>query len=420
MNEKLLQYFWNFKIFNSFDFRDTRGNPIEILDFGKWNKNSGPDFLMAKIKTKNLILVGNIELHVKSSDWIFHNHSSDKAFDNIILHVVFRNDTELEEFKNKNIPTLELKDYINPTIVSKYEKLLNENTFIPCEKIFEPEKIPFQFAEETLLKKLDEKSLEIELQLKKNKNNFEAVLFQNLAYAFGLKVNAEIFRQLAESIDFSVLQKIRQNETQLEALLLGTAGWLEIAEDEQTKLWKREFDFLQKKYQISDLKFRPKFLRLRPPNFPTLRLSQFANLYFREKNLFSKIIQAKKLDEIYRIFEPVKASSYWNTHYNFHKVSAVHHEKTLTKDFVELIVINAILPLKYSYHKHKKETAAEEILNFYQNIPAEKNVVIEGWKKLKVIVESSLKSQAFLYHHKNFCQTKNCLNCSIGYQLLKS
>lgn len=420
MNEKLLQYLWNFKIFNNFDFKDMEGNELEILDFGKWNFDSGPDFLFGKIKFKNLILAGNIELHVKSSDYIFHQHSGNPEFENLILHVVFNHDMEIDELNKKNIPTLELKNYIDQNLLWKYESLLNENQFIPCAKLFEGSKIPFQFAEETLFKKLDEKSLEIEESLRINKNNYEAVLFQNLAYAFGLKVNSLIFRQIAECLDFTIVNKIRQNQTQLEALFFGICNWLENPKDEQTKIWKREFDFLKMKYQIDDLRFQPKFSKLRPPNFPTIRLSQLASLYHLNQNLFSKLIATKHIHEIYTIFSSVKASEYWNERFNFGKTSSVKGEKLLTKDFVELILINAILPLKYAYHKNFDEDAAHEILEFYKKITPEKNTIITSWNQLQVKTESALQSQAFLYHHKNFCLKKDCLNCGIGFQLLKN
>ena len=420
MNEKLLQYLWNFKIFNSFDFKDMEGNELEILDFGKWNFDSGPDFLFGKIKFKNLILAGNIELHVKSSDYIFHQHSGNPEFENLILHVIFNHDMEIEELNKKNIPTLELKNYIDQNLLWKYESLLNENQFIPCANLFEASKIPFQFAEETLFKKLDEKSLEIEESLRINKNNYEAVLFQNLAYAFGLKVNSLIFRQIAECLDFTIVNKIRQNQTQLEALFFGICNWLENPKDEQTKIWKREFDFLKMKYQIDDLRFQPKFSKLRPPNFPTIRLSQLASLYHLNQNLFSKLIASKNMDDIDAIFSNVKASDYWNDRFNFGKTSTIKGEKSLTKEFVELILINAILPLKYAYHKNFDEDAADEILEFYRKITPEKNSIITSWNQLQVKTESALQSQAFLYHHKNFCLKKDCLNCGIGFQLLKN
>lgn len=420
MNEKLLQYLWNFKIFKNFDFKDVEGNELEILDFGKWNFNSGPDFLLGKIKTKDLVLAGNIELHVKSSDWIFHQHSGNPEFENLILHAVFIHDVEIDELQNKNIPTLELKDYIDETLLWKYESLLKESSFIPCESLFDPRKIPFHFSEETLLKKLDEKSVEIEESLKINKNNFEAVLFQNLAYAFGLKVNSGIFRQMAETLDFTVVNKIRQNQTQLEALFFGMCGWLENPEDELMVIWKREFDFLNSKYNLPELRSTPKFSRLRPPNFPTIRLSQLASLYHLNQNLFSKLISAKNNDEINGVFKNVKASEYWNNRFNFGKLSPVEGEKFLTQDFIDLILVNAILPMKYACHKNSDENINDEILDFYRNIPAEKNMVIDGWKTIHLKIENALESQAILFHHKNYCEKKNCLNCGIGFQLLRT
>lgn len=419
MNEKLLQYLWNYKIFKSFDFKDMQGNSIEILDFGTLNQNAGPDYLNAKIKIGNLIFAGNIELHLRSSDWIFHQHSGNPDFENIILHVVFQHDSEIDELSQKNIPTLELKNFIDSKILAKHENLLSENQFIPCEKIFDAEKIPFAFAEENLLQKLNEKSQEIEQSLQKFKNNYEAVLFHYLAYAFGLKVNAQIFKQMAESINFRIIQKVSQNQIQLESLFFGKANWLENPQDETTKIWKKEYDFLKLKFQLSDITFNPKFLRLRPQNFPTIRLSQLANLYHFHTNLFSRIIKAKSIIEVYKIFGNVKASDYWNHHFNFGKISTVENEKKLTKDFIDLLLLNAILPIKYTYHKNNREEIAEEILEFYLKISAEKNVITENWKSLKVPIKSSLESQAYIYHFKNFCTNKKCLNCSIGLKLLQ-
>ncbi|GAA5093928.1 DUF2851 family protein [Chryseobacterium ginsengisoli] len=419
MTEKLLQYLWNYKVFNHFDFKDLEGNSVEILDFGKWNTNSGPDFLTAKIKINNIILAGNIELHIKSSDWIFHNHSQDPNYQNIILHVVFQNDCEIDEFKNKNIPTLELRNYIDESILWKYEKLVSGNQFISCENIFESNKIPVNFHEENVLKKLEEKSLEIEESLKQFKNNFEAVIFHSLAYSFGLKVNAFIFKQIAESIDFNIILKIQQNQAQLESLFFGISGWLENPQDEQMKIWKREFDFIKAKFNISDVVIRPKFLRLRPPNFPTIRLSQLANLYNQHQNLFSKIIHAKNSEELFEVLKNVKASEYWDNHFNFGKISTVNQPKTLSKDFIELIILNTILPLKYAYHKYHNEEIADEILHFYKNLSAEKNSIIDDWKKLGIKFKTALESQSLIYHFKNSCEEKNCLNCGIGFTLLK-
>lgn len=419
MTEKLLQYLWNHKVFKDFNFRDAEGNPIEIVDFGKWNSDSGPDFLTAKIKVNNIILAGHIQLHVRSSDWIFHNHSHDPHYQNIILHVVYQNDLEIGELKNKNVPTLELIHYIDQNILRKYEKLVNGNHFIPCENIFNPDHIPLHFHEQNVIKKLNDKSIEQEKNLERFKNNFEAVLFHSLAYSFGLKVNAEIFRQMAESIDFAIILKTRQNKLQLEALLFGMAGWLEDPKDEAMRTWKREFDFLKVKFTIPNLRFYPKFLRLRPPNFPTIRLAQLADLYHQQQNLFSRIIHVTSTEELFGLFKNIKASGYWDNHFNFGKISSADQPKTLSRDFVELIILNTVLPLKYTYHKYHHEEIADDLIALYKNLPAEKNSVVESWKTLKAPIPTSLESQSFIYHFNHFCLEKNCLHCSIGFKLLK-
>ncbi|WP_336688206.1 DUF2851 family protein [Chryseobacterium bernardetii] len=417
MTEKLLQYLWNYKVFKYFDFKDIEGNPVEIIQFGKWNKDAGPDFLDSKIKINGLVLAGNIELHIRSSDWIFHNHSQDPNYQNIILHVVFQHDIEISQLSDQKVPTLELKHYIDENIIWKYERLINGNQFIACESIFNKDKIPVNFHEGNILKKLEEKSAEFEQSLVLYKNNFEAVLFHSLSYSFGLKVNSYIFRQIAESVDYGIINKIRQNPLQLEALLFGISGWLTSPEDGQMKIWKREFDFLKAKFKLSDLIFHPKFLRLRPPNFPTIRLSQLADLY-RQQNLFSKIMEAEHIDELYDIFKSVKASEYWDCHFNFGTISKVQ-PKTLTKGFIDLIILNTILPLKYVYHKYHSEEIVDKIIDLYQNIPAEKNSLIQSWKDLGISVTNAMESQSLIYHYKNSCDEKNCLTCSIGFKLLK-
>ena len=418
MNENLLQYLWKYKIFSKFDFKDTDGNPIEILDFGTLNTNSGPDFSLAKIKTKNIVLAGNIEIHVKSSDWYFHNHDLQKDYQSVILHVVYFNDTDVSELKEAGIPTLELKDYINEKILAKYQTLENQYQFIPCESIFDASKVPFLFSEETLLKKLDEKSIEIEQLLAQSKNNYEAVLFQKLAYSFGLKVNAEIYQNIAENIDFKIIQKISQNQFQLESLLFGKGNLLE-KETETNQKWKREFDFLKNKFKISEQTFPVKFLRLMPPSFPTIRFSQLAMLYHLQPNLFSKILKAKNIQELKSLFEKVKTSDFWENHYTFEKTSEEKIEKKLSDDFIEILLINAVLPTIYTYFKNINPEKTDQVLDFYKNLNPEKNSIISSWKKLNVKFSSALETQAFLYHHKHLCSYKNCLNCNFGLKILK-
>lgn len=420
MNEEILQYLWNFKKFRSFNFISTNGKGIEILEFGEWNKNSGPDFLFAKIKIDNIIFAGNIEIHTKASDWFFHNHSGNPEFGNLILHAVYINDCDIPELENQDIPTLELRKYVDETLIQKHQNLRGEHFFIPCENLFDIDKIPLFFEEEVLLKKLSFKSELLELSLKKNQNNYEAVLFQNLAYTFGLKVNAEIFLQMAECLDFTVIQKIKQNPIQLEALFFGICGFLESPQDEMMKIWKREFDFLKVKFNLSEFHIHPKFSKLRPPNFPTIRLSQLANLYHSQPNLFSKLLEVKNIADLSRIFETIKAAEYWNSHFNFGKISTVVNEKYLSQDFIDLIIINCILPMKYYYHKNHNPEIVDDIFDFYRQLKPERNSVLDGWKKLGMTFENALQTQAFLYQYKLFCTQKKCLNCGIGFQLLNN
>ncbi|MDQ1098698.1 MULTISPECIES: DUF2851 family protein [Chryseobacterium] len=418
MTEKLLQYLWNHKVFRHFDFKDIEGNPVDIISFGTWNSDSGPDFLNAKIKFGNITLAGHVELHIKSSDWIFHQHSQDPNYKNIILHAVLHHDTDIQELRNNNIPTLELKNYIDDEIVRKYSQQLNGKQFIACENILSAKDIPVNFHDENILKKLQKKAEEAEVSLERYKNNFEAILFHNLAYSFGLKVNAAVFRTIAESVDFSVIQKIRQNRMQMEALLFGIAGWLDRPKDEMMHTWRREFDFLKVKFKIPEIVFRPKFLRLRPPNFPTIRLSQLASLY-GQQNLFSKLIFTDQVNPIYDLLSSVKASDYWDTQFNFAKPTEITYPKTLSDEFINLIILNTILPLKYIYNRYHHEETADQILTLYHQLPAENNSVIEQWKKLGVPVHTALESQSLIFHYKNYCEEKNCLNCSIGFKLLK-
>lgn len=419
ITENLLQYIWKYKMFSDIHFKDTYGNAIEVLDFGKLNTHSGPDFSLAKIKTKDLVLVGDVEVHVKSSDWYAHHHQTQKEYQTVVLHVVFQQDQEIEELENAGVPTLILKDYIDLSLWDKYKMLVGDSQFIPCEDLFFPEHMPFLFAEELLLKKLDEKSIEIEQMLLKSKNNYEAVLFQKIAYAFGVKINAEVYQSIAESIDFKTVLKLSQTPFQLESLFYGKAGLLD-KETEQNKKWKTEFSFLKKKFNISDDFFSPKFSRLMPASFPTVRLSQLAHLYHIHPQLFAKIINQKDVQSLVTLFKDIKTSEFWENHYTFDALSSKKTEKRLSEDFIQLLLINAILPVVYTYYKNINPDRIESILSFYQALKPEKNKIIKKWSSLQIKAKSALETQALLFQYKRYCSEKKCLNCSIGYQILKS
>lgn len=416
MTEKELQYLWNNQIFKSVNFKDTEGNPIEILDFGKWNHNSGADFLEAKIKYKNLIFAGNIELHLKSSDWVAHHHSNDKAYDNVILHAVYQHDKNIETLQQRSVPTLELKPYIDEKYFSN--KILNTDFPIKtCNKTFKSTPIPRSFLEKLLIEKLNKKSETIELQLIQYKNDYEAVLFHTLAYSFGLKINAEIFQNIAQSVPFSVIRKIQQNPLQLEALFFGKSGWLDTPQDQETQIWQKEFRFIQSKFGIDNFTFSPKFLRLRPPNFPTIRLSQLANLIHIFPSLFSKIIEAKDANDIQNLFTSVRASKYWEEHFTFGKKSAKIQPKPLSKDFINLLIINTIFPIKYTYLKNKQKNAIEEIIQDFSQIPPENNAIIKELSHFHIQFSSALDTQAFIHFYHHYHNPKKCLHCDIVHQI---
>ncbi|MDO4763673.1 MAG: DUF2851 family protein [Flavobacteriaceae bacterium] len=406
MKEKFLQKLWKNKTFNPLNFKDTEGNAIEILDFGVENSNAGPDFHSAKIKTQNLTFFGNIEIHRKSSEWYLHKHHQQENYQSIILHLVFEHDQDIAELKAKNIPTIELKKYLPPHIT--LDNFSPNSDFIPCEEIFDIEKIPDYFLRELIFQKLEEKDKEMKQLLASTKNDYEAILFQKIAYAFGLKINADIFLQIAQNIDFKIIKKISQNHFQLESLFFGKADLLQEHLSDAQK-WKKEYDFLKVKFQLNDIHFPAKYLRLMPVSFPTIRLSQLANLYFQHQNLFSKIINAQNLNELKTLFKEVKTSEYWENHYTFDKESETK-TKRLSSDFIDILILNAILPVIYSYHKNQPNIL-DKILNFYKEIKPEKNAIIKQWKNLGAEIHSALDSQAFLYLYKNFCQNKKCIHC---------
>ena len=243
-------------------------------------------------------------------------------------------------------------------------------------------------------------------------------MLEQLAYGFGLKVNSELFSEMISYLGFNILNKTRANQVSLEALLLGTSGLLTINEniDEQTKIWQREYQFLVSKFKLSNLRFNPKFSKMRPPNFPTIRLSQLSVLMHQEPHLFSKIITAKSITDFNSILEHVKSSEYWETHYQISK-PANEHSTMLSKDFIDLIILNVFLPIKYYFSE--EEDINDQIIDFYKNLKPEKNQIIDHWKELHIPINSALESQAFLQHYRESCIEKKCLNCGIGFKILK-
>ncbi len=423
MQEEFLHYVWQHKKFAVSELFTTHKETLTVLSVGLPNANSGPDFFNSQIKIGNQLWAGNVEIHIKSSDWFVHHHEMDNAYDSVILHVVYEHDTEIFRKDNTVIPTLELKNYIGIELLGQYQKLLsNKHKWINCENdLASVSEFTIQnWLERLYIERLERKSEAVETLLNVSKNDWEAVLFKMLAKNFGLKVNGDAFFNIANSIDFSIIRKSQSKIELLEALLFGQAGWLddEVQEPYYLNLVK-DYSFLKQKFGLSNMQVvQPQFFRLRPPNFPTIRLSQLAMLYHLHQNLFSKIIEANTTDALYNLFE-VSTSNFWKTHFTFTKSSKASTKK-LTKSFIDLIIINTILPIKFSYVKHQGRYNHDIVLEIACQISNEQNSIIEKFNSIRPMATTCMQSQALIQLKTNYCDKNKCLQCAIGNALISS
>ncbi|CAH8292381.1 uncharacterized protein DUF2851 [Mariniflexile fucanivorans] len=423
MQEDFLHYIWKHKKFELNNLETTQGKAVVVTSVGQHNFNSGPDFFNAQLKIGEQLWAGNVEIHVKSSDWFLHNHEQDKAYDTVILHVVWEHDTDVFRNNNTAIPTLQLKDFINKDLLNNYEKLFSKNgKWIHCENDFASvdDFLLNNWLERLYFERLERKAETIQSLLEETKNDWEAVFFIMLAKNFGLKVNGESFYSMAKSIDFSVLRKSQANQQTLEALFFGQSGLLEHDYENAYYLTLvKEYHFLKQKFKLENNSVVPlQFFRLRPPNFPTIRLSQLASLYFEHKNLFSKVMETESLESFYKLFK-VSTSSFWNNHYTFQKTSKAS-TKALTKSFIDLLLINTILPIKFCYSKEKGQEVDALVLKIASEIASEKNNIVEAFNGLKNVSKSSLQSQALIQLKNEYCSKNKCLQCAIGSKLINN
>lgn len=424
MQEDFLHYLWNFKKFDLVNAKTTTGLPLVLVNPGTPNFNSGPDFFNGQIKIGEELWAGNVEIHIRSSDWYSHGHEKDKNYDNVILHVVWEEDVDIFRKDNSAIPTLELRSLVNEKTLSNYRELLlaPNDKWINCEKDFPgfEDFHLFNWQERLYLERLQVKSEGVLELLAKSGNNWEKVLFHMIARNFGLKVNGGAFQSMAQSIDFKVVQKCRDSQHSLEALFLGQAGMLEKeVEDSYFQSLRKEYKFLKRKFSLENKYVeRAKFFRLRPDNFPNLRLSQLAVLYSERPHLFSDIIKLRPGSDFLKIFD-VETSSYWKSHYTFEK-EHTKRTKRLSGSFVDLLIINTILPLQFCYLKKTGVGDTSAILELIREIKAEKNSVIDKFNRVRPnTVTTALQSQAMLHLKKEYCDKNACLKCALGNILLQ-
>ncbi|MBL0735312.1 DUF2851 family protein [Flavobacterium sp. GN10] len=422
MKEDFLHYLWKFKKFDALNLKSVQGELITILKTGDYLELSGPDFFNAHIEIGNQKWAGNIEIHLKSSDWYLHNHEKDPAYKNVILHVVWENDTAIFRENNTEIPVLVLKDYVSKEIIENYNALFAPKTWISCERqLKEIDGFIFKNWQERLFfERLERKSKFVYQLLEETGQDWEAVLFCLLAKNFGLNTNGDSFLQISKAIPFSIIRKESFEAENLEALLFGVAGLLEAEkEDVYYKDLKFRYFYLLHKYQIEKTYIEPlQFFKLRPDNFPTIRLSQLGALYHKHQNLFSKIIELKSVDDVYRLLS-VSASSYWQDHYQFDKESP-KKSKTLSKSFIDLLIINTIIPLQFTYSNIIGESISENLIDFVNEVASEKNAIIDKFNSFGINSKTAFESQTLLELKNEYCERKACLKCAIGLELLKN
>lgn len=424
MNESFLHYIWQFQYFDKANLKTQQGEQVSIFKTGWLNTNAGPDFSGAKIRIGDLDWVGNVEIHQKASDWIAHSHTQDKAYENVILHVVWEVDELIKRMDGSVIPTIELRGRVDEGLLKTYKKLVNSATAIPCEKSFPSvsELIKLSMLEKSLLQRLENKAIDVERLLQTNGGDWQETTYQLLAKNFGFKTNSEPFFQLAKSLPYKIIAKHSSNLLQLEALLFGQAGMLETkTKDEYISSLFQEYSFLAQKYSLRESRLNSsqwKFLRLRPANFPTLRIAQFASLIASRKGLFSKFIETDSFQALQSILS-VSPSDYWRSHFHFARKSKseVHLFGQTSK---ENVIINTIVPLLVAYGRTKDDQRfVDRAMDILQHIPAEANKITRTWTALGVSIKSSFDSQALIEQYNNLCQKRNCLNCVVGVSLLR-
>ncbi|MBW2960845.1 DUF2851 family protein [Mesonia aestuariivivens] len=423
MKEDFLHYLWKFKKFDFLTAKTTEAETLQLLNVGQHNlQSSGPDFFNAKLKIADQVWAGNVEIHLKSSDWYAHKHEQDANYDNVILHVVWEHNVEVFRKDETKIPTLQLKNYVHEYTLQNYLNLVNgPEKWINCETNFASvhDFLLKNWLERLYVERLQEKSKLIFQLLENSENDWEAVLFKLLTKNFGLNKNGTVFLQMASSIPFSTVRKINE-ELSLEALFFGQANMLNVDIDDAYFLQlQKEYEYVKQKFKLNSIHEKPAFFRLRPHNFPTLRLSQLAQLYLQHKTLFSKLKSSTTLEELYGIFD-VTTSVYWENHYSFGKENK-STKKRLSKKFIDLLIINTIIPLKFAYQKSVDKVEIESLLDILTSITSEENSTVKKFNILRKNTAShALDSQALLHLKSNYCDLNKCLHCEIGTSLLQS
>jgi hypothetical protein len=411
MKEDFIYYLWENRLLN-LDLRTTSGDEISVISVGNRNFDSGADFINARIKIGGTLWAGQVEIHVRASDWFRHRHQYDDNYNNVILHVVYEYDTDLLK-----IPTLEVKDKFDISLLLNYNSFVNSRNWIPCGEFIGGVQsfTVVSWFDRMLVEHLENECKELDFKLKNNHYDWEQTFYHRLMRYFGLKVNNDSFEYLSRILPLNLLLKHLDNELYVESMLFGCAGFLDKDfNEEYPRLLKREFKMLKSKFTLKVMPVSNwKFLRLRPPNFPTIRIAQLAKIIVKNGNLFSKIRDSVSMDDIMNLFD-VELDSYWNNHFQFDKVSNVDKKKTFGKTAVESVFVNAIVPMLFYYGKfHSLESYKEKAMTFLEQLDAEDNIVIRNFIKAGLSFNNAFQTQAALFMYKYYCKRRRCLECRI-------
>lgn len=410
MKEEFIYYLWENRLLSK-NIQTVDGDSIYVVSVGNRNYDSGPDFLDARIRIGGTLWCGHVEIHVNASDWFRHGHQNDDAYKNVILHVVYNNDTE-----RLAIPTLEIEGKFDESIYVRYNDFLQSRKWIPCERLIAgiQQFTWLSWLERIVVERLESEVKDVFSKLTENGYDWEETLYQRIMRYCGLKVNNDAFERLARLLPLRILRKHLDNKVQIEALFFGCAGFLEQSFNESYPvLLQREFKILKSKFNLTTMPMVYwRFLRLRPPNFPTIRLAQMASMVCNGENMFSKLLIANDLEPVRNLFN-VEVNEYWDTHFQFEKPSRAI-KKTLGETAINLLIINAVVPVLFSYGiYHDNDELKEKSLGLLNEMEPEDNVIIRKFGSLGVNVRNAQQSQALLHLYNCYCRKRKCLKCRV-------
>ena len=418
--EQLLHYVWKHKIFPLKELKTTTGQQVEVIDTGLANTDAGPDFFNAKLKLDGVLWIGNIEIHERSSDWFKHGHHADAGYNSVILHIASEIDTEISRSNGERIPQIQL---ICPEAVrTNYKELLETDSYPPCYRII-PSLSPFtahSWMSTLQMERFEQKATLLNERLKRCQGNWEDAFFITLARNFGFGLNGDAFETWAHQLPFRAVDKHRNDLFQIEAIFFGQAGILEDSDGDGYYLrLKKEYTYLQHKFGLIPMDASLwRFLRLRPANFPHIRIAQLACLYHRAYGLLSRIMETETLQGVRDILKG-GTSEYWLTHYTFGG-SSPSRPKTLSNTSLDLLIINTVVTFLYAYGLHKgNRVLCARAGSFLEELKAENNYITRMWEQCGMKASNAADSQALIQLKKEYCDKKKCLYCRIGYEYLK-